>query len=307
MTADVRRGDIFYVTGRQGEGSEQGGDRPAVIVSNDIGNKFAPVVELVYLTTQKKKGLPTHVPINSAQRPSTALCEQIVTVCKSRLHRLMGHVTQEEMKHIDAALTKSLGIQKGAHTMQVIIKTPFGDMNFDMKQEDAAELVQKAFQYAAGKTPGKAQPPEIPAEAPPVAQDARKEVRPINKPTSRVEHLFGDFRSALHTAQQPRQTPAYSEEDEGYKGFLLVECKRCGKIKGFCAKRPIAQNRCECGEVTELHDLKVAHVKCANCGRSYTYKTNIDRETFEYNCLNCGSPVDLTLNKRGDTYVTVAD
>ena len=35
--------------------------------------------------------------------------------------------------------------------------------------------------------------------------------------------------------------------------------------------------------------------------------TNITYNTFDLACLNCRSPVDLELNKRGDTYVTVAD
>ena len=39
----------------------------------------------------------------------------------------------------------------------------------------------------------------------------------------------------------------------------------------------------------------------------YKYKTNITDETFEYNCLNCGSPVDLELNSRRNTYVTISD
>ena len=40
------------------------GGRPAVIISNDIGNNAGPVLEIVYLTTQEKKPLPTHVKIN---------------------------------------------------------------------------------------------------------------------------------------------------------------------------------------------------------------------------------------------------
>lgn len=299
MREDVRRGDIYFVVGGMATGSEQDADRPAVIVSNDTGNRFAPVVELVYLTTQRKGGLPTHVYIGSAERPSTALCEQIVTVCKSRLARRMGHVTDEEMKNIDKALTRSLGIPKGEYTMQVIIKTPFGEMNFDMAQEKAAELMQMAFQYAAGQKPV----PETPPLPPPVAQEPRKAPAPINKPQSRVERLFGDFkRESAGKATAP--PPAEPEE---YKGFLLLKCENCGKVKGFCAKHPISEHRCDCGAVTKLRGLKCAHLKCGKCGSSFTYKTNIDSEVFDYPCLHCGSPVDLALNKRGDTYVTITD
>lgn len=81
----MKRGDIYFVVGGAAVGSEQTANRPAVIVSNDIGNRFAPIVEVVYLTTRKKVSLPTHVFIGSAPKPSVALCEQIVTVSKSRL------------------------------------------------------------------------------------------------------------------------------------------------------------------------------------------------------------------------------
>lgn len=127
----AKRGDIYFVSGAYGTGSEQRGERPAIIVSNDTGNTYAPVVEVVYLTTKRKTVIPTHVYINSAERPSIALCEQVTTVCKSRLERYIGSVTVAEMRRIDRALSVSLGI-RGGKTMQITMKTPFGDMNFDM-------------------------------------------------------------------------------------------------------------------------------------------------------------------------------
>lgn len=108
----VKRGDIFYIAGGVQTGSEQGGNRPAIIVSNNLGNRYAPVVEVVYLTTRKKTSLPTHVNIYSAKRPSIALCEQVDTVSKSRLERRLGHVTAKEMQAIDRALARSLGLYK---------------------------------------------------------------------------------------------------------------------------------------------------------------------------------------------------
>ena len=42
--------------------------------------------------------LPTHVPINSATHPSTALCEQVQTVSKDRLGRCIGAVSDKEME-----------------------------------------------------------------------------------------------------------------------------------------------------------------------------------------------------------------
>ena len=86
------------------------GGRPAVIISNDIGNNAAPILEVVYLTTQEKKPLPTHVKINSSKYPSTVLCEQIDTVNKDKVGDYIGQCSMAEMKKIDAALAVSIGI-----------------------------------------------------------------------------------------------------------------------------------------------------------------------------------------------------
>lgn len=300
---NVKRGDIYFITGTYGTGSEQTGERPAVVVSNDTGNRYSPVVEVVYLTTKKKTAIPTHVFINSAERPSIALCEQIVTVCKSRLERYIGSVTVAEMRRIDKALSTSLGILKaGGNIMQITMKTPYGDMNFDMPQEKALDLIQRAFQYAAGQEQAAMQ--EIPLSAPQAAQERPKTQQAENKPHRRIDSLFGDFRGSK---AEPEKTEAQQEyEPEEYKGFLLIKCKHCGKLKGFCAKTPISEFSCECGGKTELHGLKMAHLHC-KCGSNWKYKTNVTEEKFEYNCLNCGSPVDMELNSRRNTYVTITD
>lgn len=106
------RGQIYYVypRGYDYTGSEQGGGRPAIIVSNDVGNEFSRVVEVVFLTTREKKPLPTHVKICSARCPSTALCEQIETVDKERIGNYINEVTQAELKGIEKAILISLDI-----------------------------------------------------------------------------------------------------------------------------------------------------------------------------------------------------
>ena len=85
MADRVYRGEIYYIHETEGTGSEQTGGRPGIIISNDIGNEHSPVVIIVYLTTQEKKTLPTHVKINTATIPSIALCEQIETIYKLSL------------------------------------------------------------------------------------------------------------------------------------------------------------------------------------------------------------------------------
>ena len=76
MENKIYRGEIYYIYETEVSGNEQAGGRPGIIISNDVGNEHSPVVIVVYLTTREKKPLPTHVKINTADKPSTALCEQ---------------------------------------------------------------------------------------------------------------------------------------------------------------------------------------------------------------------------------------
>lgn len=108
----ILKGQIYYVNKAGGTfvGSEQMAGRPAIIVSNNTGNHYSNVVEVVYLTTQCKADMPTHVPILSARKTSIALCEEIVSVDKQRLGKYIGTITSEEMQQVNQAMMISLGI-----------------------------------------------------------------------------------------------------------------------------------------------------------------------------------------------------
>lgn len=108
----IKRGDVYYIHKDSASGSEQIAGRPGVIVGNDIGNEKSPVVIIVFVTTQKKSYLPTHVEINTLPEKSTVLCEQIVTVSKERIGNYICRVTDEEMRLIDKALAVSIDLKK---------------------------------------------------------------------------------------------------------------------------------------------------------------------------------------------------
>ena len=111
----MKRGEIYYIQSNwQETGSEQRAGRPAVIVSNDNNNNNSEVVEVVYLTTQPKTDLPTHVLTRSASLPSTILCEQIYSVSTQRLGDYVGRLTEQEVKELDIALAISLGLGRDA-------------------------------------------------------------------------------------------------------------------------------------------------------------------------------------------------
>lgn len=113
MEMEIRRGDIYYIDKVPVIGSEQRAGRPAIIVSNEANNRHSSTVEVVYLTTQPKADLPTHVTINSAHRSSTALCEQVTSVSVDRVRDKMGRLTEREMTQVDIALLISLDLTMG--------------------------------------------------------------------------------------------------------------------------------------------------------------------------------------------------
>ena len=59
MEKTIKRGDIYYADLNPVIGSEQGGKRPVLIISNDIGNKHSPTVIVAAITgkTQTKAKL----------------------------------------------------------------------------------------------------------------------------------------------------------------------------------------------------------------------------------------------------------
>lgn len=106
----MKRGDIYLVKRRDTLGAEITKTRPAVIVSNDALNASSKVVEVVYLTTQPRKELPTHATIQATGVTSTAICEQIDSVSLFLLCAQVGTCSEEEMADIDRALMSSLGL-----------------------------------------------------------------------------------------------------------------------------------------------------------------------------------------------------
>lgn len=201
--------------------------------------------------------------------------------------------------------------------MQVTIKTPFGESNLEMEADKVQALYNLAVKFATSSsaegekriTEGEkriADDEKRITAARSVAKQPVETVKAENKPHRRIDSLFGHF-SASQAQRQTEPEPGCEEnrqDQEGYRGFLIIRCAECGQTKGFCAKTPITTYRCDCGARTELHDLKRVFMNC-KCGSTYKYKTNITDERFEHTCLNCGSPVDLQLNGRRNTYITI--
>lgn len=123
----VQRGEIYWVEFSPVKGSEQGGLRPALVVQNDIGNRYSPTTVVVAITRTippqpypfvvviepEESGLPTRSAVN---------CTQMATIqqagAESRLRppkgattvRPIGQLSPEKMREVSAALAYNLAI-----------------------------------------------------------------------------------------------------------------------------------------------------------------------------------------------------
>jgi len=116
MKRRINRGDMYYADLSQGIGSEQSGIRPALIIQNDIGNKYSGTVIIAVITsrTVTKVKLPTHYFVKAQDglgRDSLILLEQIRTIDKKRLRRYIGALSCETMSRMDRALSISVGLK----------------------------------------------------------------------------------------------------------------------------------------------------------------------------------------------------
>lgn len=105
----VKRGDVWLVKLDPILDSEQRGTRPCVIVSNDVINRFAPIVIAIPMTSRtEKKRLPTHVLVAQAKSrlklDAVALTEHVQSVSKQRLLRRIAKLPAEVMAEMNHAL-----------------------------------------------------------------------------------------------------------------------------------------------------------------------------------------------------------
>jgi len=111
LDKNIKYGEIYYANLNPVIGSEQGGIRPVLIISNDIGNKYSPTVITAAITSRKKASQPTHVKINDVQglpKDSIVLMEQIRTLDKQRLQGYIGKIDRPTLQKIEKAAHISL-------------------------------------------------------------------------------------------------------------------------------------------------------------------------------------------------------
>lgn len=110
INLNIKRSDIIMANLRyknDGKSKIQQGLRPVIITSNELCNKFSPVLTGVALTTQQQKTtLPTHVFIPKSiglEKDSIALCEQPLSIDRYDLLYKVAECPYDIMLQIEKA------------------------------------------------------------------------------------------------------------------------------------------------------------------------------------------------------------
>jgi mRNA interferase MazF len=110
-----RRGSIYLVRFDPTEGSEIKKTRPALIIQNDIGNRFSNITIVAAITS--KFAMPLHrtnvlikAPEGGLSVDSVVRLDQIRSVDKRRLLKRLGSVKPTTLTKVDHAIKISLGL-----------------------------------------------------------------------------------------------------------------------------------------------------------------------------------------------------
>lgn len=110
---ELTRGTVVYVRNENASGHVASGTHPAVVIQNDIGNKYSPTVIVAFLTSQMKRlDMKTHVVLQYYDnlQVSVVQTEQIATIDKQDILSVVEKLRQEDMARVDAAVRVSLGL-----------------------------------------------------------------------------------------------------------------------------------------------------------------------------------------------------
>jgi mRNA interferase MazF len=116
--AHPNRGEIWLVDMGTGQGHEQAGRRPALVVSDDSFNHgLAGLVMVLPLSSkvQKSRNIPAHIPVappeGGLKTPSVILCDQLRTISKDRLaNARWGTIAATTLVRVETALRMLLRV-----------------------------------------------------------------------------------------------------------------------------------------------------------------------------------------------------
>ena len=110
--ARILRGDIVWADLEPTRGNEQAGQRPVLILSEDVFNDLSGTVIAIALTSQPQKaGFPLTLELLETKLPkrSWAKISQVRTLSVQRLKKKIGKASAGEMDQIVEGLNELIG------------------------------------------------------------------------------------------------------------------------------------------------------------------------------------------------------
>ena len=110
--ARILRGDIHWADLNAVVGSEQGGLRPVLVLSQNVFNERSGTVIAVAITSQPQRaGFPLTLELTESKLPkqSWAKISQIRTLSVKRIGNKLGRATDEELAIIIDGLNEIIG------------------------------------------------------------------------------------------------------------------------------------------------------------------------------------------------------
>jgi mRNA interferase MazF len=112
-----RRGEVYLVNFDPTLGAEIQKTRPALVVQNDIANRYSAITIVAAISSQFDESLyPTEVLVKAPQgglrNNSVVLLNQVRSIDKQRLIQRLGYLRPETMARVDRAISISLGLIK---------------------------------------------------------------------------------------------------------------------------------------------------------------------------------------------------
>ncbi len=112
--ADPARGEIWSADLNPTRGHEQAGQRPVLVISEDIFNKGPADLIIILPITSTDRGVPSHVPMKPPEgglkNPSMILCEAVRSIAKERLVSRWGKVSPATLTAVEDRLRILMGL-----------------------------------------------------------------------------------------------------------------------------------------------------------------------------------------------------
>ncbi len=105
-----KRGEVWWVQFDPTIGSEVKKTRPAIIVSNDVSNRYLDRCQVIPVTSQIATIYPSECLVRIATQSCKAMTDQIRTISNSRLGKKIAVLSAPDVALLEQTMRLQLGL-----------------------------------------------------------------------------------------------------------------------------------------------------------------------------------------------------